>query len=867
MSSIYTNGNDSYFYSNKIKVFPCAYRSNAYDATARLNTEYNFTHLPHTVDKASYIIKFNDKSKSEPEAKLICVIQGYYFEIELGTGDYTALQNKYLNICVASPNSDTYGENFIEGPHLCSWDSSDSVEATLDGKPEGSNYYIFKGLKIGEGALSNGSYQCYALKLDASAKLPIMANKIEDSAEANAGVPISSKFTTGTLSAATSISTPELMVASDKLTVNSDNITANVPVTINSTLDVKTGNTSVLKAESEKVTINKPTNITGTTTIKGATQIENSSSEATDGNLTVAGTADITGKTTIGTGGAVTEIENDTIKTSKITIEKASNTGSLVIDKKQTNIIEIKDNLNNTIFSVDTDSGETFAKKINASVEGTSDKAVNAKNVTDTIKGTNITNIFGSTDSTIDKLKLKTINPGEASNSGNPIKIVVGADSSTAVKFYNDTNKSIVKADTFEGNATTASGFSSGTTVKLTGNITGESSSSTKGWIVNTTINKGAVTNDKLANNSITIGSNIVALGDSIGTSDKPFTGSLYFDKLTVNGEPTGSNDAVRKTELDNTFWLSGGNGLPNNINLNNYNNYTTVGNYFHVSAVGSNVTNLPTNADSAFTLKVTALANNDDGTPSFIQQQLRDVSGNVYTRTFTPTGEGVAATWSEWSLVLTSETYKCLPLTRDIAKKYMGITTGDPDIITVSVNALIKYVRDNYATDARIQVGDTITTTSVYHGIVIEGLPKTLTEYIIHVDLKSRYGDAWITVENINGKTYQCFWNSGYEENSTTHISGYKPIWKMLPITGNLNACVENGQTPPVPTGNIGSASQPIYLDGGRLVASGVDIGSANKPIWMNQGELTACKYAYTVTNALPSELQADTIYFITED
>ena len=120
MSSIYTNGNDFYFYSNKIKVFPCAYRSNAYDATARLNTEYNFTHLPHTVDKKSYIIKFNDISENEPKAELICVIQGYYFEIELGTDDYAALNNKYLNICVASPNSDTYGENFIEGPHLCS---------------------------------------------------------------------------------------------------------------------------------------------------------------------------------------------------------------------------------------------------------------------------------------------------------------------------------------------------------------------------------------------------------------------------------------------------------------------------------------------------------------------------------------------------------------------------------------------------------------------------------------------------------------------------------------------------------------------------------------------------------------------------
>ena len=424
MSSIYTNGNNSYFYSNKIKVFPCAYRSNAYDATARLNTEHNFTHLPHTVDKASYIIKFNDISENEPKAELICVIQGYYFEIELGTGDYATLNNKYLNICVASPKPPE-GTDFIEGPHLCSWNSHDGVEATLDGKPEGSDYYIFKGLKIGEGALSNGSYQCYALKLDASAKLPIMANKIEDSAEDNAGVPISNKFTTGTLSAATidattSISTPSLNVASDKLIANSDNIIANVPVTINSTLDVKTGDTSVLKAESTKVTINKPTYI------KGTTEIKNSSDEL--------------------------------------------------------------------IFSVDTASGETYAKKIN---------------VATSIAETPITDIFGSTESTIDELKLKTINPGAASYSGNPIKIVVGADSNNAVEFYsnNEGTASIIKADKFDGEATAISD-NAVTTIKIADNN---------------------VTNAKLENSSITIGTKEVTLGSDIGTSNNPFTGILYF--------------------------------------------------------------------------------------------------------------------------------------------------------------------------------------------------------------------------------------------------------------------------------------------------------------------------------------------------
>ena len=119
------------------------------------------------------------------------------------------------------------------------------------------------------------------MKLSASAKLPIMANKIENSV--GTGKPISQEFTTETLSATTIISTPDLRVASDKLTVNSGKITAKVPVTINNTLEVKTetGETLVLKVDREKVTINKPTEI------KGA-----------NGNLIVAGTGSFGGKLT-----------------------------------------------------------------------------------------------------------------------------------------------------------------------------------------------------------------------------------------------------------------------------------------------------------------------------------------------------------------------------------------------------------------------------------------------------------------------------------------------------------------------------------------------------------------------------------------
>lgn len=676
MSSIYTNGNGTYFYSNKVKVFPCAYRSSTYDATARLNTEYNFTHLPHMVDKASYIIEFT-------EEKLICVIQGYYFEIELGDGDFATLnyneetkKYKYLNICVASPNSDTYGENFIEGPHLCSWDSSDGVEATLDGKPEGSNYYIFKGLKIGEGALSNGSYQCYALKLDASAMLPIMANKIEDSAEDNAGVPISSKFTTETLSATTSISTPELSVASDKLTVNSENITANVPVTINNTLEVKdsTATTLILKAESERVTINKPTYITGTTEIK------KSSSEATDGSLTVAGTGGFGDKLTVSSGGA--DITGDTqIKKSSsgatngnlIVAGRGSFGGELSVtadivtgtaftvgkvqqqDSKQQDLgkllcadvevpLFVKNNLyvrgrnidigntssvpnitiygiqpksNDTstfangellkidqvtgkiavyglrkaasddetdtvgeIFSIDPKTGITCAYKINAPVEGIS---ADAENVKTSINGKSITDIFETNGLVVQKASCLTATSSTASagniiitgNTTGTVDALIPAKAKDRTYNIGSSDKTFdnIYATTFhgslDGNASTATSatsatyanrFSSEAIVKLTGDITGESSS-TKGWTIETTINdnavtktkikNGEVTNDKLAGgitnnklvyNSITIGSTEVGLGGSVGDHESRRIGTLYGTWLNLSGDMLVSN-------------------------------------------------------------------------------------------------------------------------------------------------------------------------------------------------------------------------------------------------------------------------------------------------------------------------------------
>lgn len=664
-SSIYTSGNNVYFYSDRVKVFPCAYRNNKYDATARLNTEYNFTHLPHMVDKASYIIEFTKE-------KLICVIQGYYFEIELGTNDsgisdYSILynnKNKYLNICVASPSiTSTPGTNFIEGPHLCSWDKLSSIEGTLDIEQIGGTF--FAGLKIGDGVLSNGAgYQCYALKLDDSAKLPIMANKIENIIKNNEGVengtgkPINQEFTTDTLTANTSISTTSLnakslivknITGSTIFEAHSSGIIANIAVNVKSnltstSLDVINGSTQILKAWNEKVNIHKPTYIKGagsnlivdgTGTFGGKLTVSSGGADIT-GATDLRGTVGITGKTTIGTCGAVTEIENDTIKTSKITIEKASNTGSLVIDKTKNNIIEIKNSSDESIFSVDIESGETYAKKIKAPVEGIS---ADAENVKTSINGKSITDIFETNGLVVQKASsiTATSSTNSAGNiiiKGNTTGIVdalipaktegrtynIGSSNETFDNIYADNIYATTFHGSLDGNAKTATtatfahGFSSVTTVKLTGNITGESNSSTKGWTIETTINdnavtktkikNGEVTNDKLAGgitnnklvyNSITIGSTEVGLGGSVGDHESRRIGTLYGTWLNLSGDMLVSS--IGNIKVNNA-------GLKSSTTLQivKSNNYD----YVKISNGSSTINSLLVNGLSEFSGKAT---------------------------------------------------------------------------------------------------------------------------------------------------------------------------------------------------------------------------------------------------------------------
>ena len=72
----------TYFASDKIKVFPCAYRGVEYDPEARSMTEYGLTHLYGTPSKSqeSFIVSW-DNPGAENKGLLKCVIGGYYFEI------------------------------------------------------------------------------------------------------------------------------------------------------------------------------------------------------------------------------------------------------------------------------------------------------------------------------------------------------------------------------------------------------------------------------------------------------------------------------------------------------------------------------------------------------------------------------------------------------------------------------------------------------------------------------------------------------------------------------------------------------------------------------------------------------------------
>ena len=69
--------------SSKVKVFPSAYRgtdssTQPFDPEAKLNTEFNYTHIPGYDPRDSYILNWETEG-SNPYVEF--VIHGYYFKV------------------------------------------------------------------------------------------------------------------------------------------------------------------------------------------------------------------------------------------------------------------------------------------------------------------------------------------------------------------------------------------------------------------------------------------------------------------------------------------------------------------------------------------------------------------------------------------------------------------------------------------------------------------------------------------------------------------------------------------------------------------------------------------------------------------
>jgi hypothetical protein len=91
LNSISGVSNYKFLSSTAVKVFPSTARKVAVDPEAKLNTEFNFTHLPGYANFPAdgYVISHND-------GVFKCVIHGYYFE--LTEGETIVSHPQYLGI-------------------------------------------------------------------------------------------------------------------------------------------------------------------------------------------------------------------------------------------------------------------------------------------------------------------------------------------------------------------------------------------------------------------------------------------------------------------------------------------------------------------------------------------------------------------------------------------------------------------------------------------------------------------------------------------------------------------------------------------------------------------------------------------------
>lgn len=150
-----------FFESKNVKVFPASFRGDyqltsavnsptfTFDPEARLNTEFNFTHISGlSSGHTSYVISYNVNNSSI----LSCSIGGYYFEIYT---DLDEIKDKVL--CIKTRTEEIINESTLNNNEVTELESTrrtlilDNFEGTgnvLDYYDENKNKYFFTGLAI-----------------------------------------------------------------------------------------------------------------------------------------------------------------------------------------------------------------------------------------------------------------------------------------------------------------------------------------------------------------------------------------------------------------------------------------------------------------------------------------------------------------------------------------------------------------------------------------------------------------------------------------------------------------------------------------------------------------------------------------------
>ena len=330
----------------------------------------------------------------------------------------------------------------------------------------------------------------------------------------------------------------------------------------------------------------------------------------------------------------------------------------------------------------------------------------------------------------------------------------------------------------------------------------------------------------------------IIVPKSAINTYKSAAGWSDYTDKIVYETD---------SSEYENTFWLSGGEAIVATEEAHaDLNSYIKIGNYY--ASDTNNISNVPLGTFGAFTLKVSSVP---DGSNFLIQQQFTQCNnGNTYTRVrktdgnWESIGSALGSYGSGWSVTYNTNTAAIIDFTRDEALNSGCEESKDgKHKIIVPVKALIQCAMNHYSTRACLRVGgvgDTLETNPSYYGLQIEGLP-VMDDFLVHIDIKSYNSDAWITLEQAI-KTYQCFYNSNYNaptiNGAPNPLYNAKPIWIYVPRAGDRTGAATGGATPDAPTGNIGSASKPIYMNNGVLTECdnvGVTIYSNTSTIGIN--------------------------------